>query len=103
MVRPMVPDRSVAQRKAALAEANRIRTRRAGVKRDLKHGRVNARAVLTDPDCATAKIVELLLAMPKVGRVKAHRMLTRARISPSKTIGRLSERQRLELLSMLPK
>jgi hypothetical protein len=32
--------------------------------------------------------------MPKVGRVKANRVLTSARISPSKTLGGLTERQR---------
>ena len=42
-----------------------------------------------------------LLAVPKYGRVKVNRILTHCRISPSKTIGGLSERQRNELVSYL--
>ena len=43
----------------------------------------------------------MLLAVPKYGRVKANRILNQCRISPSKTIGGLSERQRTELVSLL--
>jgi hypothetical protein len=42
-----------------------------------------------------------LLAVPKYGRVKVNRILTQCRISPSKTVGGLSERQRNELISFL--
>ena len=45
--------------------------------------------------------LDLLLAVPKYGRVKVNRILTHCRISPSKTIGGLSERQRNELVSYL--
>ena len=40
----------------------------------------------------------MILAVPKYGRVKANKILTQCRISPSKTIGGLSERQRAELV-----
>jgi hypothetical protein len=43
----------------------------------------------------------MLLAVPKIGRVKVNRLLAVARISPSKTIGGLSERQRTELIEPL--
>ena len=49
----------------------------------------------------TAKVVELLLAVPKYGRVKANKVLQQCRISPSKTVGGLSERQRAEIVEML--
>ena len=49
----------------------------------------------------TAKVFDMLLAVPKYGRVKANKVLQQCRISPSKTIGGLSERQRSELVSML--
>ena len=39
----------------------------------------------------------MLLAMPKYGQVKANKALTQCRISPSKTLGGLTERQRNEL------
>ena len=87
----------------ALRRANEIRTERARLKRDLKGGRVKIQELLLDPPeyLQTAKVFDLLLAVPKYGRVKANRILTQCRISPSKTIGGLSERQRNELVSSL--
>jgi hypothetical protein len=49
----------------------------------------------------TAKVFDMLLAVPKYGRVKVNKVLQQCRISPSKTIGGLSQRQRTELVSML--
>jgi hypothetical protein len=40
------------------------------------------------------------MAVPKFGRVKATRFLTQARISHSKTVGGLSDRQRAELIGL---
>ncbi len=87
----------------ALQRANEIRTQRARLKRELKAGRVKIQGLLLDPPeyLQTAKVFDLLLAVPKYGRVKANRILTQCRISPSKTIGGLSERQRAELVTYL--
>ena len=76
---------------------------RAQLKRDLKGGRVSIHKLLLDPPeyVETAKVFDMLLAVPKYGRVKANKVLTQCRISPSKTIGGLSERQRSELVTML--
>jgi hypothetical protein len=40
------------------------------------------------------------MALPKFGRVKAGRFLNQARISQSKTVGGLSDRQRTELIDL---
>jgi len=87
----------------ALRRANEIRTRRAELKRELKAGRKHIHPLLLDPPeyLQTAKVFDLLLAVPKYGRVKVNRILTQCRISPSKTIGGLSQRQRTELVSYL--
>ncbi len=87
----------------ALARANEIRTRRAQLKRDLKSGRQSIHRLLLEPPSyvETAKVVDMLLAVPKYGRVKAHKVLQQCRISPSKTIGGLSARQRAELVAAL--
>jgi hypothetical protein len=87
----------------ALQRANAIRTRRAQLKKDLKAGRVSIHALLREPPeyLETAKVFDMLLAVPKYGRVKANKVLQLCRISPSKTIGGLSERQRTELVSLL--
>jgi hypothetical protein len=91
------------QRMEALQRANDIRTRRAQLKRDLKGGRVSIHQLLLKPPTyvETAKVFDMMLAVPKYGRVKVNKILQQCRISPSKTIGGLSERQRAELVSML--
>jgi hypothetical protein len=97
------PERSLVQRMEALQRANEIRTRRARLKRDLKGGRASIHQLLLDPPewVETAKVFDMLLAVPKYGRVKANKVLQQCRISPSKTIGGLSERQRTELVALL--
>jgi hypothetical protein len=97
------PERSLHQRMDALQRANAIRTRRATLKKDLKASRVSIHKLLLDPPeyVETAKVFDMLLAVPKYGRVKANKVLQQCRISPSKTIGGLSERQRAELVSLL--
>jgi hypothetical protein len=97
------PERSLVQRMDALQRANQIRTRRAQLKRDLKAGRVSIQDLLKNPPdyLETAKVFDMLLAVPKYGRVKVNKILVTCRISPSKTIGGLSERQRNELVSLL--
>ena len=97
------PERSLTQRMEALQRANDIRTRRAQLKRDLKAGRVTIQTLLNDPPeyLETAKVFDMLLAVPKYGRVKVNKILQTCRISPSKTIGGLSQRQRSELVSLL--
>jgi len=99
----MVPERSLNQRMDALARANEIRIRRAQLKRDLKSGRLSIHALLLSPPeyVETAKVFDMLLAVPKYGRVKVNKILVNCRIAPSKTIGGLSERQRNELISLL--
>jgi hypothetical protein len=99
----LIPDRSLNQRMDALAIANDIRGKRARLKRDVKAGRVSVPALIADPPeyIATMKVMDLLLATPKIGSVKAVRVLRDLAISPSKTAGGLSERQRIKLVQML--
>jgi len=85
-----------AQRSATLADADRLADLSAG------EGHLDVALLLEPPEfLETAKVVDMLLAVPKYGRVKVNKVLQVCRISPSKTIGGLSERQRAELISML--
>ncbi len=95
------PARSLDQRMDALGKANEVRSRRAALKSDLKRGAVSVSDVLAAPPdyLLTAKVADLLMAAPKCGRVKSAKIMEQCRISPSKTIGGLSERQRGELLA----
>lgn len=95
----VAPERSLEQRNLALVEANRIRSLRSQLKRDIKGYRKLALDVILEPPeyVETMKIVDLLLATPKYGRVKANKILAQCRISPTKTVGGLSARQREEV------
>lgn len=95
------PTRSPDQRMDALKRANEIRFARAQLKRDLKARRRNVLDILLEPPdwAATMKIFDLLLAVPKFGRVKVDKHLKDCRISVAKTIGGLTDRQRADLAS----
>lgn len=97
------PPRSMTQRMDALERANNIRSYRANLKRDMKAGRVRASDVLTRPvdEVQTMKVHALLLAIPKLGRVRVNKVLDVERISPSKTIGGLSDRQRYAIANAI--
>jgi hypothetical protein len=97
------PERSLDQRIDALARANEVRVSRAELKRALKRGDVDIKEVLAAPPAflLTAKVLDVLLAVPGCGRVKSARYLQTCRIAQSKTVGGLSERQRAELVDEL--
>src|SRR3984893_11543947 len=96
------PLRSLAQRMDARKRANDVRVRRAKLKKNLKDGWIRIQAILSAPPefVETAKVIDILMAVPKFGRVKAARFLNTCRISQSKTVGGLSERQRTELIDL---
>lgn len=98
-----IPDRSLTQRMDALQKGNQIRNLRKNLKRDLKGKRKTIEDILLNPPeyVMTMKLFDLVLAAPKYGRVKANKVLQQCRISPSKTIGGLSPRQRTELVTLL--
>lgn len=113
---PTVPARSTAQRADALAKANVIRSARALLKVALKARGVAALAeLLRDPDSVARALVDgapagyvdtmrvsaALEATASIGHVKASRLLRQANVAPSKTVGGLSRRQRLELVALL--
>lgn len=100
-----IPGRSPDQRREALARANRVRLERATLKADLKRGSVSIEALIGDPpEClASAKVVQVLMALPGYGRAKVARLLERCHVSPRKSLGGLSERQRDELIRALEK
>jgi CheY-like chemotaxis protein len=95
--------RALERRMIALGHANHVRSARAKLKQELREGTVRLEQILaTGADhLASAAVFDLLVAVPKIGPVKAGRLLSIARISPSKTVGELSERQRARLIELL--
>jgi hypothetical protein len=92
--------RSREQRLRALRLANEIRSARAKLKKELASGEIELTQILAQPpECVqTARVRDVLLALPKIGSVKAGRILADCGIAPTKTLGRLTERQRTELM-----
>jgi len=87
----------------ALDHANQIRTARATLKNELATGHAQIEDVLAQPPAfaATAKVSDLLLAIPGFGPARATRALARCRIPYRKTAAGLSERQRVALIALL--
>ena len=95
--------RQLERRAIALRQANEVRSRRAKLKRQLREGGVRLDEVLAAPAdyLATAEVFDLLVAAPKIGPVKAARLLTTAGVGQSKTVSQLTERQRGRLIELL--
>src|ERR1700746_852738 len=72
------PLRSLDQRMDALKRANDVRVKRAKLKKDLKDGKVRIEQILGNPPeyVSTAKGIDILMAVPKLGVVEAGRITT---------------------------
>jgi hypothetical protein len=101
----VAPERSLSQRMDALSEANDIRKKRSKLKREIKARKVDAvRVVQEVPDyCKTMKVSELLMAIPKVGKVKCKKVMASARIKPSRTLSGIPDSQRNNLIREIQK
>lgn len=99
------PERSTQQRRDALDTANRVRTYRAEMKRQIRERELPPdhffRVGRRDPLLATMKLLEALKATPTIGVHKAPRVLQRAGMSPSRTLGGLSSAQFTRLMAAL--
>jgi hypothetical protein len=97
------PERSLEQRREGLEKANTIRFQRALLKKQLKSGEVSIFTLLENPPdfIIMMKLSKLLLSVPKYGDVKVNKILIQCVISPSKTVGGLSPRQKASLVMLL--
>ncbi len=96
------PGRSREQRLRALQQANEVRTARAKLKKQLASGKIELVQILADPPACvrTARVRDVLLVVPKIGSVRAGRILAQCGIAHSKTLGGLTDRQRGELMNL---
>lgn len=88
-------DPALAQRLDALKNANTVRTDRKKLKRDLAGGRRSIGTVLANPPACihSAKISDLLIELPRYGRVRVDKVLTSCRIPANTRVDALSEQQ----------
>ncbi len=91
------------QRLQALKHANRIRIARAEIKRRLREGELEAaEAILRCPRATdTMTVAELLLSQRGWGPRRSTRMLRSCSLPERKTLGSLTERQRVMLAAVL--
>lgn len=90
-------------RREALNKAAEARKLRAEMKQRLKAGEIDLPQVLARVDddevIAKTRVSEVLEAMPKVGRVRARRLMERLDISSSRRLRGLGVNQRERLLA----
>lgn len=95
---PLTPE----QRAAALEKAAAARKARAELKVRLKSSGTSLDDVLrngdTDEVIGKMKVVAVLEAMPKVGKVRAQQIMERLEISPSRRVRGLGAKQREALV-----
>jgi hypothetical protein len=87
----------------ALARANHIRTARAELKRQLRTSQVKAAEVIlrSSRDTDTMTVTELLSSQRGWGPARSRKILLSLSLSERKTLGSLTERQRLTLAGVL--
>jgi hypothetical protein len=87
----------------ALERANRVRLARAELKRQVADGEVTAaEVVMACPwEAESMSIGDLLMSQHRWGRTRCHRFLSPLRMSETKQIGTLTQRQRDELATRL--
>lgn len=97
-----VPELDADERREALEKAKRARQVRAQLKHMLKAGEVQLHEVLERaadaPALAKMRVVEVLEALPNVGKVTAARLMDELQISPTRRVQGLGSRQRQALL-----
>jgi hypothetical protein len=88
------------QRAAALAKAAEVRTARAAVKARIKNHSLSLNDVLSseDPNVVGIKVLSILESLPKVGKVKARRLMDDIGIAHNRRIQGLGAQQREALL-----
>lgn len=102
-----LPDRSTAQRMAALRVGNDVRFYRAQIKREIKTGdRPVLPLLLAEPEVLDKrlhgmKVYVLIRCVPKLNTKRIDVAFSKAGVSPVKTLAGMTERQRFALVEAL--
>lgn len=91
------------QHMVALTRANKIRVGRAELKQKISSGERSVAGVIfqAPEEAETMTVFDLLCAQHRWGEIRAQEFLAAARISESKTVGGLTDRQRRRLVDRL--
>ena len=97
-----LPELDDESRRQALEKAAEARKARAELKQQLKAGEIGFAEVLrradSDEVIGKTKVSAVLEALPKVGKVRARKLMERLDISPSRRVRGLGANQREKLL-----
>jgi hypothetical protein len=98
-----IPPLSDEQRQQARSAATQARRRRADMKQALRTGERTLAEVLnlaeTDDVIAHAKVVDVLKSLPRVGAVRAERVMDRLDIAPNRRLRGLGKHQAAALVA----
>ncbi|MDX6718025.1 MAG: hypothetical protein QOJ63_279 [Solirubrobacteraceae bacterium] len=91
------------QHMRALQRANEVRLARADLKRSVADGRTTVgRVILSCPwEAASMTIAELLLCQRRWGTARCAKFLASIGIAETKTVGSMTERQRVALATII--
>lgn len=83
--------------------ANRVRSDRARDKRAIRAGTKGVQSIISasPPEWSTATVLELLMAVHRVGEVRAAKLCRRAAVNPLLTLAELTKRQRNVLCAVV--
>lgn len=84
----------------ALSLANRVRSERAAVKRDIHDGRLRVADALDLPCVRSMRVLDLLRAQRFYGPVRCRKLLRRAGVPEHARVAGLTDRQRAALIEL---
>jgi hypothetical protein len=92
------------QRRHALQKANRVRMKKAAIKRQLATGELSIVEILKNPPMVlrVAPIVEILEAAPGIGPSRSRKLMASLNLSENGTFAWLSPERRCELADAIP-
>lgn len=97
-----LPELTPEERQAALEKAAHARRARAEVKNRLRHSGASLQDVLTEAReseaVAKIKVMDLLQAMPGIGKITAVEIMERLKIAPSRRLRGLGQNQTAALI-----
>ena len=98
-----LPTLSQAEKKEALEKAQKMRRERSLLRSQLKRGEVDFSTILSGEDEVTARmrVAYLLRSLPRVGKVKAQRIMEEVGIDEARRVQGLGKRQKEALIARL--
>jgi hypothetical protein len=89
-----------AMRRRVLEQAGAIRAQRTTLRSDIRSGTVRLAEIIADPPeyVSTMRVFDLLHSDPRLGRLRAERLLDECGIPKRRTFAHLSDRERQVLI-----